>query len=92
MRALVLLLLLGACGARGTPEAPAADPALAAACRAEAERDPEVTDLIMKGAGSPTFLAESQDDLKVARQRATIGCLRARGAIRPGGVERQKPL
>ena len=87
-----MLLALGACGTRGTPEVVAPDPALAAACRAEAERDPAVTDLIMKGAGSPTFLAESQDELKVARQRATLSCLRARGAIRPGGVERQKPL
>ena len=69
-----------------------ADPALAEACRTEAERDPAVTDLLMKGAGSPTFLAESQDELRVARQRATLGCLRARGAIRPGGVERQRPL
>ena len=87
-----MLLLLGACGSRATPVAAVADPALAAACNAEAERDPAVTSLIMKGAGSPTFLAESQDELKVARQRATLGCLRARGAIRPGGVERQKPL
>ena len=92
MRTLLVLLLLGACGTRSTPEVTMADSALAAACRAEAERDPAVTDLLMKGAGSPTFLAESQDELKVARQRATLGCLRARGAIRPGGVERQKPL
>lgn len=82
--ALLALLLLSACAARDTPDA--------AACRAEAEGDPDVRALILKGAGSPTFLAEHQENLKAARQRATLACLRARGVIRPGGVERQKPL
>lgn len=84
MRTLVVVLLLGACAVGDTSEM--------AACKAEAERSPVVRELIAKGAGSPTFLAESQEELKVSRQAAMLGCLRARGAIRPGGVERQKPL
>ena len=85
MRRLLLgVLLLSACAPRDTPEV--------AACRAEVDADPEVRLLIAKGAGSPTFLAENQDTLRAARQRASLTCLRARGVIQPGGVERQKPL
>lgn len=80
---LVLLLLAGCAAAPDGPEA---------ACRTEAERSPEVADLIAKGAGSPTFMAENQENLKVARQQATLACLRGRGTIRPGGVERQRPM
>ena len=84
MRALPVLLLLAACTANDTPEV--------AACKSEAERSPVVAELIAKGAGSPSFLAEHQEELKVARQNAVLTCLRGRGAIRPGGVERQRPL
>ncbi len=85
MRAILLLLLLmSACATQDPPEV--------AACKAEANEDPEVKSLLLKGAGSPDFLAENQDNVKAARQRATLACLRARGIIRPGGVERQKPL
>lgn len=84
MRWLALALMLAGCAASDTPEV--------ASCRAEAERSPEVRELVAKSAGSPTFLAENQDQLKAARQQAVLACLRARGAILPGGVERQRPL
>lgn len=84
MRALPILLLLAGCASSDTPEV--------AACKSEAERSPAVAELTAKGAGSPSFLAEHQEELKVARQSAVLTCLRGRGAIRPGGVERQRPL
>jgi len=48
--------------------------------------------LINKGLGNTVFEAEHQDELRAVRQDATIACLRTRGIIRQGGVERQKPL
>ena len=61
-------------------------------CARQAENDPAVKELIMKGAGSEHFQLEAQDKLRAAKQDATVACLRTRGVGRPGGVERQKPL
>lgn len=59
-------------------------------CRAQADNDPVVKELILKGTGNPHFLLEGQDQLYAARQDATTACLRSRGVIPPGGVERLK--
>ncbi len=83
MRTLFALLLVAGCSAAPLADRP---------CEGQAEQDPEVRDLILKGAGSPSFLAENQDRLSRARQRATLDCLRGKGLIRPGGVEAQRPL
>ena len=83
--ALALVVAVAGCGTPGpqTPEQ---------ACASQANDDPQVKFLIMKGTGNTTFQEESQDALKRARQEATLTCLRGRGLVRPGGVERQKPL
>ena len=62
------------------------------ACARQANDDPVVKELIIRGAGNPHFQMEGQDQLRAARQDAALACLRARGLVRPGGVERQKPL
>ncbi len=62
------------------------------ACAAEANRDPAVHDLLIKGAGSEEFRQNHTDQLRLTRQRAMLGCLRSRGLILPGGVEPQRPL
>lgn len=61
-------------------------------CARQAEDSPAVKLLINKGLGNTVFEAEHQDELRAVRQDATIACLRTRGIIRQGGVERQKPL
>ena len=81
--ALGLLALLAACA----PESPVDQ-----ACDAAVDNDPAVKALMMKGLGNPFFLDSSQDELKAARQKARLACLRNRGLAPPGGVERQKPL
>lgn len=79
------LLILAGCGASG----PLTDQQ---ACERQANEDPAVKAMIMKGAGSETFRQTNRDALAAAKQDATVACLRARGLVRPGGVERQKPL
>ncbi len=81
--ALALLALLAACA----PETPADR-----ACDAAVDNDPTVKGLIMKGLGNPYFLDNSQEQLKAAKQKAQLACLRNRGLVPPGGVERQKPI
>lgn len=86
MRALAALVLLAGCGTQvaQTPDQ--------VACEARANDDPVVKELIMKGVGNPHFQREGQEQLGAARQDATLACLRARGLVQPGGVQRQKPL
>ena len=79
--ALILALLLPAACAR-TPASPEA-----AACERQADADPAVRDLLLKSAGSEHFQIEHAQDLKDARARATLICLRRRGLAPPGGVE-----
>jgi hypothetical protein len=62
------------------------------ACARQADDDPIVKELIVRGAGNPHFQMEGQDQLRAAKQDAMLACLRARGVVRQGGVERQKPL
>ena len=81
--AIPLALLLAGCAAPVAPET--------AACERQANADPEVRELIMKGAGNPHFQLDNQPQLAEARQRATRTCLRARGLAPRGGVEQQKP-
>ena len=84
MRAALLLPLLAACA---TPESPDQR-----ACDHQANEDPAVKQLIIKGVGNPYFQSNSQDELNAARQQARLACLRSRGLAPTGGVERQKPL
>ncbi len=63
------------------------------ACEKQANDDPVVKLMIMKGAGTTHYMIEHQDELKAARQDAVLNCLRARGLVAPGGVERvKKPI
>ena len=80
--AFIALLLLAGCGPRPTPEM--------AGCERQADRDPVVQDLIMKGAGSEHFMIENQARLREARQRAMAVCLRTQGLAPRGGVEGRK--
>lgn len=89
MRTLWLLLLLGAC--TSGPAGPA-NPADQRSCDREANDDPKVVELILKGVGNPYFQSNSQEELAAAKQDARLACLRSRGLIPRGGVERQKPL
>ena len=82
--ALALLALLAGCGA---PEPPADR-----ACDEAVYNDPAVKLLMMKGAGSEYLQAADQYKLRAAEQDARLACLRSRGLVPPGGVERQKPI
>ena len=77
-------LLLGGCAGRegGPPEE---------VCARQANDDPAVRALIIKGAGNENFQATSQRQLREAKQDAALNCLRARGLAPKGGVERPKP-
>ena len=81
-RALAAALLLAGCAGADTPEA---------ACARQAENDPAVRELIIKGVGNPAFLAASQEELAFTRRQATVACLRGRGLAPRGGVEPQRP-
>ena len=81
-RALATALLLAGCAGASTPEA---------ACERQAENDPAVKLLIVKGVGNPAFLAASQEELAYAKRQATVACLRGRGLAPRGGVEPQRP-
>ena len=59
-------------------------------CQRQANDDPAVKLLIMKGLGNQNFALSSQQQLAEAKQDATNSCLRSRGVIPKGGVERQK--
>lgn len=83
MRALIAAaLLLAGCAAPDTPQA---------ACERQAENDPTVHELVIKGLGGEAFRNNSQDELRFARQQAVVACLRARGVAPPGGVEPHRP-
>ncbi len=79
-----LLLLLAGCGTNEGPDQ--------RACDRQADEDPIVKQLILKGVGNPYFQNNSQQELSVAKQEARLACLRRRGLAPAGGVERQKPL
>lgn len=81
--AFALVLLLAGCSTADTPGE--------AACERQAENNPAVKELIIKGLGNPAFQAESQQSLALARRQATLACLRSRGLAPPGGVEPPRP-
>ena len=80
MRRLVApCLLLAACASN--------EPPAVRACQAQANDDPEVRHMIAASAGSEVYALQHYDDLRDARRRAELKCLRARGLAPPGGVE-----
>ncbi len=81
-RILLLLLLLSGCARESAPDV---------TCDAQVDRDPEVRDLIAKGAGSEHFKLETDDVLLQARHRARVACLQKLGVLPQGGVEAPKP-
>ena len=84
VRAALLLSLLAACGTTESPDQ--------RACERQANEDPAVKQLILKGVGNPYFQSNSQEEMNAAKQQARLVCLRSRGLAPNGGVERQKPL
>ena len=87
-----LALLAGCGGGRDRPPTVAVPDAVASACESQVDADPAVTELMIKGAGTPQFQRDNQDRLRLARQRARIACLQSRGVLpRGGGVEPQRP-
>lgn len=74
----LLCMMLSACAQPASPQA---------GCERQVDSAPEVRDLRLKAAGSPTFLLEHQDELREATRRAELACLRSRGLAPPGGVE-----
>lgn len=81
-RTLLILLLLSGCTRESAPDA---------RCDAQVDRDPEVRDLTMKGAGSEHFKMENDDLLVQAKKRARIACLQRLGVVPRGGVEAPRP-
>lgn len=79
-RAALLLLscALASCAQPNTPEAQ---------CERQADEAPEVRELRVKAAGNDVFFKEHQYEIRDARRRATLACLRARGLAPAGGVE-----
>ena len=84
-RLIAIALLLAGCAG----PAPSADQV---SCERQANDDPLVREMLLKAAGNPHYLLDEQDAMRAAKQDAALRCLRGRGVIRPGGVERQKPL
>ena len=62
------------------------------ACRSQADDAPAVRAIMNKFEGNQHYQREHMDELNAAKQDATTECLRSRGVVRRGGVERQKPL
>lgn len=87
--AIMLAGLAGLAGLSGcaAPDRPLTDQDY---CARQAVNDPAVKDLLMKAAGSPYLLREGERQRHAAEQDAQIACLRKRGIIPPGGVERPK--
>ena len=75
---LALLCALASCAQPSTPQAQ---------CARQASEAPEVRDMEAKSAGSEVYYKEHQYELRDARHRAELACLRARGLAPAGGVE-----
>ena len=61
-----------------------------AACARQANDDPQVADIVRKGAGTDSYRWDNEKKLAQAKQDATLRCLRARGLAPKGGVERPR--
>ncbi len=93
IRALPLLFLLAACGGgvigESMPREPGPD---AEACRAEAERDPEVRRIASTWtAGNLAQNDRVRRELREALPRVYAACMERRGVRAPGGVEPIRP-
>ncbi len=75
-------LLVAACASNAPPAV--------RACRARANDDPTVRQLLAASAGSETFAKNHYAELRDAQHVATLACLRKRGLAAPGGVEAPK--
>lgn len=85
MRVLLVVLLLAGCASSD----PVPDP-VSGRCQSEADRDPTVRLLRMKGAGAEMFAQEHADDLRIALNDALQACRTGAGSGPRGGVERQR--
>ena len=85
-RAAMLLLLLGACSGGGEANDPQRE-----ACARQANEDPTVREMLMKAAGTSDYEWQNSERIRLARQDATLRCLRTRGLAPKGGVERPQP-
>jgi hypothetical protein len=92
--ALLMLLLLGGCSifrSNAPPIPPEQDTAGHRACRAEAQRSPEVQQLAQRE--NPAYYAldnRINEDRRVAEARGYRACLRREGLAAPGGVEPER--
>ena len=61
------------------------------ACERQVYDDPVVKDLITKGAGTEYFRINHVNQLRAAKDDATLRCMQQKGLARPGGgVERPR--
>ena len=81
MKVFLAVLLLAGCAS--------SDP-VTERCESEADRDPTVQMLRMKGAGAEMFAQEHMEDLRIARNDALQACRAGTGLAPRGGVERQR--
>jgi hypothetical protein len=62
-----------------------------AVCEDQVYADPTVKDLILKGAGSPSFQRNHENELAYAKSDAAHRCMQQKGLLPPGGgVQRQR--
>ena len=86
--ALALALALNACG-DSLPDP--LDAPIPPVCEEQVYADPVVKDLIMKGAGTENFRINHVNQLKAAKQDASLRCKQQKGLAQPGGgVERPR--
>lgn len=84
---LASLVLIAACDVQPTGEQVKTDPR----CATEIDSDPQVRELRADSAGSiGTYQLTHLRELADAKQDANLRCLRARGLVTGGGVERVK--
>ncbi len=86
LNALLLPLAVAGCAVDTVKEIP-----IPKVCEDQVYADPIVKDLIMKGAGTENFRVNHVNQLRAAKDDATIRCMQQKGLARPGGgVERPR--